>query len=87
MVSFKRFHNGIKPLSRRAYVIMTVAFWLYTLLWFSLIIYFSFHWGELSGFYRLLLFIVIGILMPSKKELVTSYDEYLKEFERTKHIR
>ena len=69
-----------EPMSRPKYWIINIVLWLYTILWFSVLIFIWYGW-DVSFWYKFVVTIILVIGTPTLSDLIKSYEKYKKEWE------
>ena len=69
-----------EPLSKPEYWIINIILWLYSILWFSVLIFIWYGW-DVSFWYKFVVTIILVIVAPTLSDLIKSYEKYKKEWE------
>jgi membrane protein implicated in regulation of membrane protease activity len=78
----KRFpiRRRTQPPSRKEYRMMLIVLWMHPIIWFTMA-YLAFFVWHVSGWYRLLVYLLLAITLPSLQVLTRSYEKYLKKWD------
>jgi hypothetical protein len=76
-----RRYGGAKPFSRRAFWASQVCFWLYTIVWFTVLLWIYYYWDS-SLLLKLGATVVLALLTPDAHTLFQSYQKYKDEMAR-----
>ncbi len=69
-----------EPLSKSKYWIINIILWLYTILWFSALIFTWYSW-DVSFLYKFVVTAILVIGTPTLSDLIKSYGKYKDEWE------
>lgn len=74
-------YKGKRLLAHKKFVLIRIAFWIYTILWIGVWVYALFSWNSIQWYFKILLFIFLLLFAPSLGDLMQSYDRYKREWE------